>query len=133
MNALYFTDVVLKIGEKIISNKEMREFVKNENLRKQFLKELSDQGLPEIDMRLVWTHHYPKKFDRIPAVVDWENERLFKVRGGIGSKKNKKFSAQFYVIPKYKLGDENTAEKLNDFVKDQFKSSRGDNCSEVLF
>ena len=129
----HFTDVVLEIGEKVISDKEMREFVRNEDLRNQFLKELSDRGLPGIDMRRIWTHHYPKKFDRMPAVVDWEDERLFKVQKGMESKNKLKFSVQFYVIPKYHSGDENTTLKLNGFVKDQFKSSRGDSCSEVLF
>ena len=60
-------------------NKQLAFIEQDDLLNVNLKKQLSDLGLPIIDIRKVWTHLFPKQFFKKPAVVDWEHERLFEV------------------------------------------------------
>ena len=127
-----FTEKILENVVWVGSGRQVTDVLADQFLTKTFIKELSDLKLPEIDMRRVWTHHFPKEFQEKPGVVDWENERLFKV--DVELLKTTKRKTVFYVIPRYKIGNESVELELNKFAMDQFKKQANCNkCYEILY
>jgi hypothetical protein len=130
-----FTEAFLKNVDSAGSPKQKRQvhdIVSDQDKQTTFMKQLSELNLPNIDMRLVWTHHFPRAFFKKPAVVDWEHERLFKVDDESLNTMPRKWL--YFVIPKYKLGSESVNLELNNFAANQFrKQVKCNNCYEIVY
>ena len=64
---------------KIGTGRQSIDLLSDQSLINDFSEKLRKNGLPNIDMRRTWTHHFPKIFHKKPVILDWQNERLFKI------------------------------------------------------
>lgn len=118
---------IIGIGSK--NGLEAKALLDDERERVDFLNELKNDNLPPIDMRRIWTHHYPKMFEFKPKVVDWSNERMLKDKSSVWDKKIK-----YFVIPRYNKSNKTLEELLNNFSEKRFKQKFVcDNCTEIVF